>query len=276
MKNNRVARAVFALIFLAGFIFYTYRQEQIHSHSVDVEWFGEAGGLKPEGFDAQAVIPEQPAAIPEAPQPTPEIPPEPVEEGPKLPEVDLSDWNLILVNKDNPLSADYAPPTIVEVGDSRCPQDSRISDALTAFAQGCKDAGLPVYLSSGYRSYNEQSSSFNNKVAQVGSEEAAAKIVSRPGTSEHQTGLCCDITDQYRNPKDPDVIEPTETFQWLNEHCAEYGFILRYPKDKTEVTGIMYEPWHFRYVGQEVAAYIKDNGLCLEEFVALYETEVGP
>lgn len=105
---------------------------------------------------------------------------------------------------------------------------------------------------------------------QYGSEEEAAAIVAPPGTSEHQTGLACDITDQYYELKNSS-LEDTALFQWMSQHCQEYGFIVRYPKDKEDVTGIIYEPWHFRYVGEEAAAYIMEHGLCLEEFLALYE-----
>lgn len=91
-----------------------------------------------------------------------------------------------------------------------------------------------------------------------------------PGTSEHQLGLAADITDRYYEFKD-ESLENTELYKWTSQHCAEYGFIVRYPKDKTSVTGIMYEPWHFRYVGVTAAAYIMDSGLTLEEFVGLYD-----
>ena len=150
--------------------------------------------------------------------------------------------------------------------------DSRVADKLYEFAVDCQKAGNEVYLSSGYRSYSEQESLFKAKVREYG-EEDAAKIVLPPGTSEHQTGLCCDITDVYRSPKTPSVLAKTETFLWLNEHCEQYGFILRYPEDKQEITNIIYEPWHFRYVGEEVAKYIKENNLCLEEFLELYGVE---
>ena len=99
---------------------------------------------------------------------------------------------------------------------------------------------------------------------------AAARIVTRPGTSEHQLGLCADITDKFYEVKTRD-LEKTALFQWMYAHCQEYGFILRYPADKESVTGVMYEPWHFRYVGKEAAAYIMENNLCLEEFLDLYK-----
>lgn len=186
-----------------------------------------------------------------------------------LPDVDLLSWEMLLVNADNPLPAEYEPPELAYTGDNDCPQDSRIIEALTKFVEAAKEEGLPVYLSSGYRSYSEQQILFQNMVNREGSEEAASKIVAKPGTSEHQTGLSCDITDIYRNPKTHD-LEETPTYIWMSQHCHEYGFIVRYPSDKSSITGIIYEPWHFRYVGIEAATYIMENNLCLEEFIELY------
>ncbi|MCM1148962.1 MAG: M15 family metallopeptidase [Butyricicoccus sp.] len=143
-------------------------------------------------------------------------------------------------------------------------------DALQSFIDDTRAQGLSVYLSSSYRGYDEQQYLYNRKVAQYnGDTVTAAKIVAPPGTSEHQTGLCCDITDRYYESKDSS-LENTAMYKYMYEHCAEYGFILRYPKDKEDVTGIIYEPWHFRYVGEEAAQYIMENGLCFEEFVELY------
>lgn len=92
------------------------------------------------------------------------------------------------------------------------------------------------------------------------------------GCSEHQTGLVCDITDVYY-PLKNSSIENTETFKYMSAHCQDFGFILRFPSDKEDVTGVMYEPWHYRYVGIDAAKYIMENGLCLEEFLALYGVE---
>lgn len=94
--------------------------------------------------------------------------------------------------------------------------------------------------------------------------------MARPGTSEHQTGLACDITDQYYELKNSS-LEDTALYRWMSKHCQDYGFIVRYPKDKEDVTGIIYEPWHFRYVGKEAAGYIMEHDLCLEEFLDLYK-----
>ena len=159
---------------------------------------------------------------------------------------------------------------------NRCPVDARIAQALLDFARGCRDAGLPVYLSSGYRDYGTQAANFtricqNNGVSD--GKDANGHYITMPaGCSEHQTALCCDITDRYYEIKNSS-IEQTQTFQWLVEHCWEYGFIHRFPSGKEDVTGVMYEPWHFRYVGNEAARYITENGLVLEEFLALYGVE---
>ena len=92
------------------------------------------------------------------------------------------------------------------------------------------------------------------------------------GHSEHQTGLCVDITDRYYEVKNDDIVK-SDTVQWLAAHCADYGFILRFPTDKRDITHVMSESWHFRYVGTDAAKYIMDNNLCLEEFLALYGVE---
>lgn len=265
MKGNLVFKIFFSILFLGVFLGYSY----MHFSS---GWFTDefsetAASISEEGEPAS-----QDAAAAEASvQPTVEPTVEPTEEpGSDLPDVDLTSWEMILVNKDHSIGEDYAPPEIAELDDNGCPVDSRIADALTSFAEGARAEGLSVYLSSGYRPYSEQQYLYQTKIGQVGSAEEAAKIVTPPGTSEHQTGLCCDITDIYRNPKTTD-LENTETFQWLLAHCQEYGFILRYPEDKQDITQVMYEPWHFRYVGVEAATYIMENNLCLEEFIALYD-----
>lgn len=205
------------------------------------------------------------------------------------PEIDISEWQYVLVNRDSTVdSSFYQPETAfftknVTATDeyyvqaepdlqdwNHCQVDSRIAEALMQMSKDCVAAGNPVYLSSGYRSYSEQEYLLNQKMQSYSYEEAI-KIVTPPGTSEHQTGLCADITDKYYEGTKNESLEQTATFQWLKEHCTEYGFIVRYPKDKKDITNIMYEPWHFRYVGVEVAKYMEANNICLEEFCALYE-----
>jgi len=280
--KNRIGRIIVALVFLVGFAFYTYDQEQNSKHSVDLESWGEAKGLNAQAFEGVSM--EEEAAVEEfyaepmeeiTPEPTEEPEPEPTPEPtPSIPQVDINSWELILVNADNRLESDWTPPTVITVSDSQCPIDSRIEEPLMAMAQACKDAGLSVYLSSGYRSYSEQAANFtrvcNNNGVADGKDANGFYITMPAGGSEHQTGLAVDITDVYYPIKDSS-LENTETFKWLKEHCTEYGFILRFPSDKEEITGVMYEPFHFRYVGVEVAEYMTENNLCLEEFVALYQ-----
>ena len=182
-----------------------------------------------------------------------------------LPNIDVTSWEYLLANSDNNIG-DYAP----ELGTVEGVEfDERIVDAMTEMISDARAEGLNVYLSSGYRSEEEQQYLFDRKVAQVGEEEAAT-IVAVPGTSEHQTGLAADITDQYYETKD-ESLEDTDLYIWLSQHCQEYGFIVRYPKGAEDITGIIYEPWHFRYVGVEAATYIMENDLTLEEFLELYE-----
>ena len=181
------------------------------------------------------------------------------------PEIDPDDWRYILANPWNEIG-EYTPVLVSLEGQQF---DERIVDDMQEFAQAARDEGLSVFLSSGYRSYGTQSYLYRRKVDEYG-EAVAQTIVARPGTSEHQTGLCCDITDRYYEMKDAS-LENTELYQWMSEHCGEYGFIVRFPKGKEEVTGIIYEPWHFRYVGEEAATYIMEHDLTLEEFLELYE-----
>lgn len=256
-------------------------------------WMVDEGLAEPEPAAA-----EQPAEIP-VPEavPTPEPTPEPIDPNspkgralakglPEPPEININDWQYILVNPTHELENTYEPPEIAylnmtgddadiryEYDGNRQQVDSRIAQPLVDFAQGCRAAGLPVYLSSGYRAYTEQSYLFNRKLNQGYSYDVAKTIVAYPGTSEHQTGLCCDITDYYHELKDESLAQ-TETYKWLSEHCAEYGFVVRYPQEKSgsadSITGVIYEPWHFRYVGTDAAKYMTENNLCLEEFWELY------
>ena len=185
------------------------------------------------------------------------------------PDIDPDDWMYILANPWNEIG-DYTPELASLEGQQF---DVRIVDDMRAMAEAARAEGLSVVLSSGYRSYATQVYLFNRKVSEYG-EAVAQTIVARPGTSEHQTGLCCDITDRYYEMKDAS-LENTQMYKWMSEHCHEFGFIVRFPKGKEDVTGIIYEPWHFRYVGEEAAAYIMEHDLTLEEFLALYRDGPG-
>ena len=227
----------------------------------------ETPAITPEPTPEPAVETTPEPTVEPTPEPTPEPAPTP-EPTPFRPDIDVTSWEYILANASHPIG-EYAPELVEVENGQRF--DIRAADALRDFIQGARDQGLSVYLSSAYRGYDEQSYLYWRKVEQYGGDEAtAATIVLPPGTSEHQTGLCADITDQYYAMKDAS-LENTAMFQWMNAHCEEYGFILRYPLGKGDITGVIYEPWHFRYVGKEAAVFIKENDLCLEEFLALYE-----
>ena len=206
---------------------------------------------------------------------------------PAPPDIDVNSWEFTLVNGDHSIG-EYEPEQLAYLDQTltytdiqttpsdRIAVDARVADALIAFGLGCKDAGLPVYLSSGYRSYSAQQANFirvcNNNGVSDGKDSNGHYITMPAGCSEHQLALCCDITDIYRPIKNAE-IEKTETFQWLKEHCAAFGFVVRFPAGKEDITNVMYEPFHFRYVGAEAANYMMQNGLVLEEFLALYGVE---
>lgn len=183
------------------------------------------------------------------------------------PDIDTSEWMYILANPWNSIG-EYAPE-LTQFRDVEI--DYRIYDAMNAFVTDAEAQGLTVVMTSGYRGYDTQSWLFQRKVDQYGGdEETAATIVARPGTSEHQTGLAADITDNYYEYMN-ESLEETALYQWMSAHCHEYGFIVRFPKGRQDVTGIMFEPWHYRYVGKEAAAYIMEHDLTLEEFLSLYQ-----
>lgn len=198
------------------------------------------------------------------PSPTPTPTPEPYAD---KPDIDITSWEYLLVNAENNIG-DYVPELTTLEGSHKF--DSRAVESLIAFIDAARAEGLSVFLSSSYRPYSEQEYLYNRKVAQYGDPAVAATIVAPPGTSEHQSGLCADITDIYYATKDRS-LENTALFKWMKANCQDYGFILRYPDGKQDVTGIIYEPWHFRYVGVEAATYIMENDLTLEEFVELYK-----
>ena len=193
-----------------------------------------------------------------------------------FPDASPSDWNLRLVNETYMLSASFAP-NVTEVRDGER-FDVRAAEALEDMLAGAERSGYTVCVRAGYRGYQTQSYLFFGRVSLIAeneeleyavAEEKTKSLVAYPGTSDHQTGLAVDLMDSRATPMTEEAAAELPVLKWLQQHCADYGFILRYPKEKLEVTG-WYEPWHFRYVGQEAAAYIMKNGMCLEEFIALF------
>lgn len=183
-------------------------------------------------------------------------------------------WELVLVNKDYPLDKEYVPE-LTEVGDGKS-VDSRIAEDTKAMLKAAEEADLRLFVVSGYRSYDDQYQVYQESMDEringgMGSLEAYEDTklsVAVPGYSEHATGLALDICDADYIELD-DSQADTEEAKWLAENCQKYGFILRYPKGKEDVTGIVYEPWHFRYVGKEAAAEIMKKGITLEEYLGV-------
>ena len=193
------------------------------------------------------------------------------------PEVTETPWYLVLVNPWHPLPEDYQFELTTVTGKYKI--DSRCADALKQFLADCKAAGHTPYICSAYRTWDDQVYLFDKKVNSFiskGYSEAEAKILAAketavPGTSEHQLGLAADILCQSRPWLDEGQAN-TATQKWLMANCHKYGFILRYPKGTTPITGIIYEPWHYRYVGVEIATEIMTKGITLEEYLGI----IGP
>ena len=196
------------------------------------------------------------------PVPSPTPTPEPYAD---KPDIDINDWKFILANPWH--SVEEYEPDLEWFEDVQL--DYRIIDAMDAFVGDARDLGYSVVMVSGYRSYDTQTGLFEQTADAYGEEEAAT-IVAVPGTSEHQTGLAADNTDDYYDLMN-ESLENTELYQWMSAHCHEYGFIVRFPKGKEDITGVIYEPWHYRYVGVEAATYIMEHDLTLEEFLELYQ-----
>ena len=189
---------------------------------------------------------------------------------PILPEEES--WKTVLVNSSHVLADGYMPE-LVTVDNTDFKFDKRAADAMNTMLQDARAEGLSPMICSSYRSWERQTTLFEKQVekqqaAGLSYEDAYEKaktVVAYPGTSEHQTGLTADIVATSHQMLDDSQADTPEQ-QWLMTNSWKYGFILRYPQGKSEYTGIIYEPWHYRYVGNEVAQYITENGLCLEEY----------
>ena len=182
------------------------------------------------------------------------------------------EYYLLLANAENPLPQDWSIQT--EEVQNGYEMDKRAAPAMREMIQAAKEDGVELMLCSAYRSVEKQQQLFDRSqqayMAQgMSEEEAYAKTATEtaiPGTSEHQTGLAADIVTPTYQMRDAGLAD-TPAGQWLSEHAAEYGFVLRYPQDKQEVTGIIYESWHYRFVGKTHAKLMKESGLCLEEYL---------
>ncbi len=185
---------------------------------------------------------------------------------------DRNDWKLLLVNKQHTIPEDYEFTLGTIKGSMRC--DERIIEPLTQMFSAAKEDGINLVVRSPYRDMARQEYLFERKVKSYQSTgmsymdayQKASITVTVPGASEHQIGMAFDITSDTYYTLDTGFAE-TEAGKWLKEHSWEYGFILRYPLGKEEITGIQFEPWHFRYVGVDAAEVIMGQNITLEEFV---------
>ncbi len=187
-------------------------------------------------------------------------------------------WKLTLVNKWNPVEEGYKP-ALAEI-ENNYYFDARAVGYLQEMLADGRRAGLDFWVCSAYRTVEKQTELFEDKVRRVTYEtgltgeaarEKAGTEVAYPGTSEHNLGLAVDIVARDYQILDEKQAR-TDEAQWLKENCWKYGFILRYPTDKTEETGIIFEPWHYRYVGEKAAKEIMEQGICLEEYLDAVQT----
>lgn len=233
-----------------------------------------AGASAPSQAPAASAPSQAPASesLQEAPLSQPDPEPEPAPE-PFSPE---GDWSLVLVSGKSPLTQELQ----VEMAEVEGFQfDKRAAPSLQAMVNDAKDAGFHIQLVSTYRSFATSQQNFDRRVKEAMArynweeQEAVAEIgkwVALPGHSEHNTGLAVDLVTKEYWAANGDLyhrFEQEPIFAWLVAHCAEYGFVLRYPEDKQDITDITYEPWHYRYVGPTAAKEMMENGLCLEEYL---------
>lgn len=179
----------------------------------------------------------------------------------------------VIVNKQRSLPEGYEPSDLVEPDvpfSFDGPHEKRqmrkeAAEALEKLFAGAKADGIELRAVSGYRSYQRQVSIYNNNVKTKG-EEYASRVSAVPGRSEHQTGLAMDVSSPSVGNVLEEVFGSSKEGEWLDEHAAQYGFIIRYPKGEEDVTGYVYEPWHIRYVGADLAPDVVQSGLTLEEY----------
>lgn len=196
------------------------------------------------------------------------------------PEVQVNidnEWAMFLVNNQNPLPDNYdsiIQTELVYTSYREYYMDARMADYMKRMIADAEKDGINLKIVSAYRTIEYQQQNFENsvqdRIAKGMTEEEAredtAREVAFPGKSEHNAGLSADIMSDEYESMDDDGFKDTKAYAWLSEHAAEYGFILRYPENKEHITNIIYEPWHYRFVGVYYANEIKESGLCLEEY----------
>ncbi len=181
---------------------------------------------------------------------------------------------ITLVNKKNSLDNDYVPDNM-RLLDLKCAENDKymVIEAALNFEKLCSDALLENYkitAVSTYRSYEYQQKLFNYYVKTRGY-KYASRASAKPGCSEHQTGLAVDVMGENN---DYNLFESTKEFKWMIKNAHKYGFILRYPKGKEKITGYMYEPWHYRYVGSKLATTLYEENITLEEYYNINQNQI--
>ena len=173
--------------------------------------------------------------------------------------------NYILLNKYNLVSKSYKPKNLVQVSTEYAKENILLTEEtknqFILMAEAAKKENLTLYAISGYRDYTYQKNLYNNYYSIDGNK--ANEYSSKPGHSEHHTGLAIDISNKTTSYEE---FDKTEEFKWMQENAHKYGFILRYPEDKTNETLYQYEPWHYRYVGIKISTYIKKHNISFEEY----------
>ena len=234
-----------SLAIIAGAVYYIYNEYAIDSQVLLDEY--------------EQIKQEKPVRTPE-PTPVPTPRPTPAPDWPQ--DLDLTSWEYMVVNAENNIGT-YKPPTTKYF--DGCLMDARIVDATKKLVTDARNGGYSIYLSTGYVDYAHCQTSYEK----AGSGTRTAEVA-EPGTNEHQSGLCIDFMAASTSAKDASAAK-SPIAGWLERHAADYGFILRYPEGKEDITGVPYAPYHYRYVGVEAAQYIMEKEICLEEFLALYQ-----
>lgn len=275
-KKLKIHRLLFLIAVLFIFIFGTKKLIEGISHKQNptaeepVNEEKTADKQEKESPDENGGKEEDPAKDPEKPEEGPEAEKPGDQEIIMVEKPDAID---VLVNRKNNLSETYVPedlvkltdvPTVLanpEVNQLRKPAYEALKDLFAA----AKEEDYDLYARSGYRSYNTQVSLYSSYATSHG-QEAADKFSAKAGQSEHQTGLSMDITCEAMSFLLDDTFGETEEGKWVSENAHKYGFIIRYPKGKEDITGYMYEPWHIRFLGVEMATDVYESGLTLEEY----------
>lgn len=181
--------------------------------------------------------------------------------------IDNPDDYLVLINKNNQLKSNYIPNDLESISLKYSNSDKYLrkeaKDNFEKLSENASKLGYKIIAVSAYRDYNYQNELFNYYVQEKGLDYALA-CSAKPGHSEHQSGLAVDVEGSNN---DYDNFEDTKEYTWMKDNAHKYGFILRYPKGKENITGFKFEPWHYRYVGKEVATYLYQNKLTLEEYL---------